>query len=87
MKLRTLLVPAALALSSLAPIAAHAQAATDTTAAQPKPHGGALKGAVAGGAVSKLSGGSATKGAALGAGAGAIVKHESKKNIARTGQS
>ena len=81
MKLHTLLVPAALALSSLAPIAAHAQ---DATA---KPHGGALKGAVAGGAVSKLSGGSATKGAVLGAGAGAIVKHESKKSIARTGQS
>ena len=84
MKLHTLLVPTALALSSLAPIVAHAQAATDAPA---KPHGGALKGAVAGGAVSKLSGGSATKGAALGAGAGAIVKHESKKNIARTGQS
>lgn len=83
MKLRTLLIPAGLALASLAPLAAHAQDATT----QPKPKGGALKGAVAGGAVSKVAGGSAMKGAAVGAGAGAIMKHESKKNIARTGQS
>ncbi len=86
MKLRTLLIPAGLAVAGLATAAlpAHAQ---DATTAQPKPHGGAMKGALAGGAVSKLSGGSATKGAAIGAAGGAVVKHESKKNIAKTGQS
>lgn len=87
-RIRVVLFPLCLAFATAGflPVSAARAADTQNGEQAQKPHGGALKGAAAGGAVGAMSGGSAKKGAAIGGTAGAVEKHESKKNIREKGQ-